>query len=371
MRFRFPVLFSSVASAIVLATAAAGQSLQVKAAPVSAWLDLRPVASGSTPQEAPPWLEAVEYLYADEAGEVPTGEAADGTVIVRIRLLPTGVAESESLLLRLFFDDAPGGELSVTAWNELGQLLWASELLGDGLRLPNAKSVLIPARLVNYLEIRVPGDGARLRTAFVAWMRRGEVLHATDRPPVAVVQDPFRAGLTYPKPVEGQDAVRHGVVTAALEAGREAMDATKGRRAIMSFDLDRAPLGAVLRFEVLGADLAQAPELWLNGRPLGAASWLLPDLADPGFRGELSETAPDMNFRYSGWLPAHRWVPTLALMAGQNRLEIRLPDGAPDAALRRVQIQLKYAWDKFDYSVRPAEVVAPASSVAPAATSSY
>ena len=108
----------------------------------------------------------------------------------------------------------------------------------------------------------------------------------------------------------------------------------------------------------------------MNGRPLGAVSWLLPDLADPGFRGELSESAPDMSFRYSGWLPAHRWVPTLALVAGQNRLEIRLPEGAPDAALRRVQIQLKYAWDKFDYSVRPAEVVAPASPAAPVAVSS-
>ena len=253
MRFRLPVLLAAAMTAVVLAAVASGQSSQAKAAPASAWLDLRPVASGGTPQEGPPWLEAVEYLYADEAGEVPEGAVVDRTVVVRLRLLPTGMAEAESLLLRLFFDDAPGGELSVTAWNELGQLLWASELLGDGLQLPNAKSVLIPARLVNYLEIRVPGDGARLRTAFVAWMRRGEVLHATDRAPASPVQDPFRAGLAYPKAIEGQDAMRHGVVTAALEAGPVTMNAAQGRRTTVFFDLDRAPLGAVLRFEVLGA----------------------------------------------------------------------------------------------------------------------
>ncbi len=365
---RAPVCSVAALAVALRAGVASAEAPRAAEAPASAWLDLRPAAPGAPPQVAPAWLEAVEYLYADEVGEAPPGETPDGTVIVRLRLLPTGAADAESLLLRLIFDDAPAGALTVTAWNELGQLLWESEPLTDGLRLPNAKSVLIPARLVNYLEVRVPGDGARLRAAFLSWMRRGEVLHATDRAPVAPVQDPFRAGLVQPRVAEGEDSARHGVVSALLEPGPVALDSSQGRRATVLFDLDRAPLGAVLRFDVLGADLAQAPVLWLNGRLLGAASWVLPDLADPGLRGELSEGSPDMGFRYSGWLPALRWVPTLALTAGRNRLEIALPEGAADAALRRVQIQLKYAWDKFDHAVRPGVVAVPPA--APTAVSS-
>ena len=368
MRFSLVPSLAALAAALLVGVASA-EVAREKEAPTSAWLDLRPAAPGALPQVVPSWLEAVEYLYADEVGESPPGEATDGTVIVRLRLLPTGTADAESLLLRLIFDDAPAAALTVTAWNELGQLLWESEPLTDGLLLPNSKSVLIPARLVNYLEVRVPGDGTRLRAAFLSWMRRGEVLHATDRAPVAPVQDPFRAGLVQPRVTEGEDAARHGVVSALLEAGPVSLDASQGRRATLLFDLDRAPLGAVLRFEVLGADLAQAPELRLNGRSLGAASWVLPDLADPGFRGELSEGSPDMDFRYSGWLPALRWVPTLALTGGRNRLEIILPPGAADAALRRVQIQLKYAWDKFDHAVRPGVVTEPPAAPTAAVSS--
>ena len=257
------------------------------------------------------------------------------------------------MLLRLYFDDLPGSGPVVTGWDELGNRVWSSQRLGDGLALGNAKSVSVPARGLDYIEIEVPGDGSLLRSAYLNWMGREQVLSPIDEPMQRSVVEPFRAAAPLSPQAHGDDLYLHGVVRAALTTETHWLNRPHGASLPFDIALEKSPLVALITFEVLGLDAQVLPELFVNGRSLGTVSVALPDLADPGYRGELKENNPAMGFRYSGWLRAQKMIPTLLLGTGANRIELRLPADAGPAAVRTLEIQLKYPWDKFDYDSAP------------------
>ena len=103
----------------------------------------------------------MEFLGPDDVPSVGRGADEGPRAIHRIRLnAPQG---ADALLVRLYFDDLPNSGPVVSAWDELGNRLWASQRLGDGVSLGNAKSVSVPANGLDYIEIEVPGDGTVLR----------------------------------------------------------------------------------------------------------------------------------------------------------------------------------------------------------------
>ncbi len=91
----------------------------------------------------------------------------------------------------------------------------------------------------------------------------------------------------------------------------------------------------------------------MNGQSLGPVSLALPDLADPGYRGETERMIDGMRFRYTGWVRAQKLVAGAKLRAGMNDLVIIGGPATPASAIRATQIQLKYLWDKSDYLLDP------------------
>src|SRR5262249_16913418 len=123
--------------------------------------------------------------------------------------------------------------------------------------------------------------------------------------------------------------------------------------AAFQFPIEALPLTALLTFEVANPRIDTPPEIYLNGEDIGPASLILPDLSDPGYRGESQPLSTQMLFNYPGRLRAQKIVPASSLQVGANDLVVG--NGSADtatAAIRSTQIQLKYLWDKSDYLLR-------------------
>jgi hypothetical protein len=107
-----------------------------------------------------------------------------------------------------------------------------------------------------------------------------------------------------------------------------------------------------LTFEIANPSVDSPPEVYLNGQDIGPVSLTLPDLADPGYRGEVEALSPQMHFHYTGWLRAQKIVPATILKVGANDLVVASGTDTGSSAIRATQIQLKYIWDKSDYLLR-------------------
>jgi hypothetical protein len=103
----------------------------------------------------------------------------------------------------------------------------------------------------------------------------------------------------------------------------------------------------------LNVDIAFPPQVSVNGQNLGAAKMRLPDLADPGYRGESLPFERDMRFRYTGWLPCQVVVPGSALHSGLNRLRLVLNSQGGSVAVRAVELQLKHNWQGLESNLKP------------------
>ncbi len=80
---------------------------------------------------------------------------------------------------------------------------------------------------------------------------------------------------------------------------------------------------------------------------------MLPDFADPGYRGLSRSLLDDMKFQYTGWLRGQITIPGSVLKGGTNNVIVMAAAGTPRSAIRGAQIQLKYLWDKSDYLLLP------------------
>ena len=110
---------------------------------------------------------------------------------------------------------------------------------------------------------------------------------------------------------------------------------------------------ALLTFEVASARIDAPPEIYLNGESIGPVTLTLPELADPGYRGQMESLFKEMHFQYTGWLRAQKIVPVANLKVGTNDVIVLSGPGTSTSAIRGTQIQLKYLWDKSDYLLQP------------------
>jgi len=119
------------------------------------------------------------------------------------------------------------------------------------------------------------------------------------------------------------------------------------------FGLDSQPLIALITFEVASPQIESPPEVYVNGQDIGPATLVLPDLADPAYRGLSVALLDTMQFQYTGWVRAQKIVPASVLKAGTNDVMILAGAGTSSSAVRETQMQLKYLWDKSDYLLEP------------------
>jgi len=313
--------------------------------PDSAWLDLRQTApQNSKTQDAPAWIEALTLL----PGETTERGGASKSVF-RIRVTQPG-PDYRILFFRLFFDDKPNQQPQLIAWDESGSHILRSGTLGVGMNLPSSDSVLIPMTGASAIDIEVPGDGKSIRAAYLDWMTASEVVHPVNAEHRDVIPEPFSSVPTLHAPPE--DVENFGTVMATLATEPIRIDAQPEASAAFQFPIEAQPLAALLTFEIANPRIDAPPEVYLNGEDLGPVSLTLPDLADPGYRGEAEPLTTQMHFNYTGWLRAQKIVPATALKVGANDLVVANgTDGGP-SAIRATQIQLKYIWDKSDYLLR-------------------
>jgi hypothetical protein len=313
--------------------------------PESAWLDLRQTAPrNSKTQNAPAWVEALSLL----PGQTTEGGVMSKSVF-RIRVTQPG-PEYQVLFFRLFFDDKPNQQPQLIAWDESGTHILRSGTLGVGMNLPSSDSVIIPMTGASAIDIEVPGDGKTIRGAYLDWMTSGEVVHPVNAEHRDVIPEPFSLAPTLHAPPE--DVENFGTVTATLAADPIRIDAQTQENAVFQFPIEAQPLTALLTFEIANPRVDAPPEVYLNGQDIGPVSLTLPDLGDPGYRGEVEALTPQMHFHYTGWLRAQKIIPATILKVGTNDLVVASGTETGSSAIRATQIQLKYIWDKSDYLLR-------------------
>jgi hypothetical protein len=236
------------------------------------------------------------------------------------------------------------------AWDESGTHILRSGTLGVGMNLPSSDSVIIPMTGASAIDIEVPGDGKTIRGAYLDWMTSSEVVHPVNAEHRDVIPEPFSSVPTLHAPPE--DVENFGTVTATLAADPIRIDAQTQENAVFQFPIEAQPLTALLTFEIANPRVDSPPEVYLNGQDIGPVSLTLPDLGDPGYRGEVEALSPQMHFHYTGWLRAQKIIPATILKVGANELVLGSGIDTGSAAIRATQIQLKYIWDKSDYLLR-------------------
>lgn len=237
------------------------------------------------------------------------------------------------------------------AWDESGSQVLRSGPLGTGIDLESSESVMIPMHGVTTVDVEVPGDGSSVRGAYLEWMISSELAHTASVGSQDAVPQPFAATLPLHAPTE--DSEDFGTVIASLSADLIRIGPTPEQGAVFEFGIESQPLLALITFEIANPRIDSPPEVIANGQNIGAASLIMPGLADPGYRGEMHRIVSQMQFQYTGWLRAQKIVPASALHSGTNDVAIVNGPGASASVIRATQVQLKYLWEKSDYILKP------------------
>src|SRR5438094_9924028 len=283
--------------------------------PSSAWLDLRQTMSrNSKTQDAPAWVEALTLL----PGEFTEGGMVSKSVF-RIRVTQPG-PDYQILFFRLFFDDKPNQQPELIAWDESGTHVLRSGTLGAGMNLPSSDSVVIPMTGASAIDIEVPGDGKTIRGAYLDWMTSSEVVHPVNAEHRDVIPEPFSSVPALHAPPE--DVENFGTVMATLAPDPIRIDGQTQESAVFQLPIEAQPLTAMLTFEIPNPRVDSPPAVYLDGQCIGPVSLRLPDLADPGYRGEVAPLTPQMHFHYTGWLRAQKIVPATILKGGSKDLVV-------------------------------------------------
>ncbi len=320
------------------------------AAATSAWLDLRQNAKAGAVQTAPPWVEAITLIPGEkrpktDAVRVITAAKTTPTVF-RIRVKKPD-ATCSVLFLRLFFNDQPDARPAIAAWDASREQLLRFGPFGIGIDLESSDSCMIPMEGVKNIDVEVPGEGTNVRSAFLQWMTTSELVHAVGISSDNAVPQPFSPTLALHAPAE--DSEQFGAVSATLSPDPIRIGSTANEAAVFEFGIEAQPLLALVTFEVANPHIGSPPEVIVNGANVGPANVALPELADPGYRGEMRALMHEMQFNYTGWVRAQKIVPASSLRVGTNDVVILSGAGTSTSAIRGTQIQLKYLWDKSDY----------------------
>ncbi len=317
--------------------------LRVEATPFTAWIDFARLAANRwIPGDLPDWLEPIAAETRNVEGVV--------TTTFRLRFVAIGDSGRE-IQFRLFFDDQKDRAPTVTAWSGAGVQRFEYGPLGEGLGLPTSETLTFPTAGVDFVDITVAGDGHNVRGVFLAILAPQQVQHALDFALTSELADAFNT--LPPLITKADDLSLFGRVKAVIDPAGLTLAPDAAIRGTWEFPLEAPPLLAVVTFEVLNADTAAPLEVILNDRPLGPVAVHWPDLADPGFLGLSRALERDLRFRYTGWLRAQKVIPGSALRAGLNSLTVQLHPDAGPLAVRAVELQLKYHWKDFDYTLSP------------------
>jgi hypothetical protein len=349
MLLRLAALFSLIsATASSLAQEAISNGLPqngnvdvAQPAAESAWVDLRQQsAANSRPQSAPDWVESVNMT-----------STGTGKTIFRIRVSAPS-PDTQVMFLRLFFDDNDKARPEVVAWDELGTQVLRSGELGSGIGLPTSDSVMIPMKGISTVDVEVPGDGKTVRGAYLDWMTSSEVVHPTNAEHRDVIPEPFSSLPPLHSP--DQDKENFGTVTATLASEAIPIGPDVEHAATFQFGIESESelLMALLTFEVASPRVDSPPQVYVNDQDVGTATLTLPELADPGYRGESESMIKGMHFQYTGWLRAQKLIPVSSLKVGTNDVMIIAGPETPASAVRGTQVQLKYLWEKSDYLLK-------------------
>ena len=184
----------------------------------------------------------------------------------------------------MFFDDKPNQQPELIAWDESGSHILRSGTLGAGMNLPSSDSLIIPMTGASAIDIEVPGDGKTIRAAYLDWMTSSEVVHPVNVEHRDIIAEPFSVVPALHAPPE--DVENFGTVTATLAAEAIQLDARTQQNAVFQFPIEAQPLTALLTFEIANPRIDAPPEVYVNGQNIGPVALTLPDLADPGYRGE-------------------------------------------------------------------------------------
>jgi hypothetical protein len=311
----------------------------------SAWIDLRQSGSAqSKPQVAPAWVESVTFTPAPK-----DSEAAKKSVF-RIRLAKPN-EDCQILLFRLYFDDLAEAQPELVAWDESGTQVIRSGALGQKTGLATSSSTTVPMIGVSAIDIEVPGDGRSIRGAYLDWMKSSQVMRPVHAPQQKLMADPFDSPGALKAGKEDSEAL--GTVKAPLTTEIIPIGPSMQTGGAFQFGLEAQPLIALITFEVASPQIESPPEIYVNGQDVGPVTLILPDLADPAYRGLSVALLDNMQFQYTGWVRAQKIVPASVLKAGTNDVMILAGAGTSASAVRETQMQLKYLWDKSDYLLEP------------------
>ena len=198
----------------------------------------------------------------------------------------------------LFFDDKPDARPQLVAWDESGTEVLRSGELGSGIDLPSSDSAMIPMNGISAIDVEVPGDGKTVRGAYLDWMTSSEVVHPLNAGHQDVIPQPFSSLPPLRSPT--QDTEQFGSVTASLAADTIRIGPSVQQGAAFQFGIEAQPLLALLTFEVASPRIDAPPEVYVNGENVGPVTLTLPELADPGYRGQMEPLVNQMQF------PVHR-----------------------------------------------------------------
>jgi hypothetical protein len=311
----------------MLSAGVGAQQLAKQPTAFTAYLDFsRPSA------ELPIWIERVDK----QKFQAQLGQPETTVFRVRFRRFAGLVDE---VLMRIYFDDEPGAQPTLSGWSEIGTRVLAPRTLGQGLGLPSSETVRFPMAGIDYVDIETPGTGATVRGALVVALQQTQTRDAMDFGGTAEVIDPFGSG--NPAVTGSNDVLLFGRVKATLEPGVIPLGTGDSGEAVFDFPLERPPLIALLTFEILDADIAAPPQLSVNGKEAGDVNVIVTDLADPALTGAIEPARQDVVYRCAGWLKCQKVIPGSLLTDGSNELLISTPGRQAPVALRAVEMQLK------------------------------
>jgi hypothetical protein len=316
------------------APGAIADSLAPQPTAFTAWIDFHKQSP-----DLPIWIERIESQTIQADGTIPQ----QTTCRIRFRHFPGLV---DQVLLRIYFDDQPNAQPVLTAWSEIGNRVLGPQTLGQGLGLPSSETVTIPMSGVDYVDIQTPHSGATIRGVLALALRPAATSEGLDfAGATAPITDPF--GNSAPAVTGSDDSLLFGRVKATLEPGVVPLGTINSpdQAAEFDFPLQQPPLIALLTFEILNADIANPPDLSVNGTDLGPVNVIVTDLADPALTASVEAARPDVVYRYGGWLKVQKVIPGSLLIAGTNSVIVSTPGNPAPVALRSIEIQLKYTQD--------------------------
>src|SRR5437667_1732617 len=134
-------------------------------------------------------------------------------------------------------------------------------------------------------DIEGPGDGKTIRGAYLDWMTSSEVVHPLNTEHRDIIPEAFSS--LPPLHAPERDLEHFGTVTATLASETVPVGSDAQHGAAFQFGIESQPLLALLAFEVASPRIDSPPEVYVNGEDVGAATFTLPELADPAYQGQM------------------------------------------------------------------------------------